>query len=409
MISLLARQVAPHLTVLNLILILPVGTARASALTEADAITLALARAEPAALDGAEVAEAEAEARAVPRLENPDVVVSRERVSGSLMTETEWRAAITQPIGLAGAQARQRRAAQAEAGAIGADVERRREQRIADVRTAYARCRAAEEREAVIAGQAQRLARAERAIGLKARAGDASGYDRRRIALESGSVAARAATAGGDTRAACIELALLTGTPDALAAEPLLAPSAPPAESAGALPRADLTAQQRRAEAARLSADAARRRQLPDLAVGVGYRRVEEAGLKADGAALSLGLSVPLFASGAAASRAAEARASAERAQTALLDASIRAERDAARARAHATARAAAIAQGTADEAERLIAIAEAGYQGGETGITELVDGLRAGSDARLEAIDHAERARLARIQLDFTLGGTPR
>jgi hypothetical protein len=54
-------------------------------------------------------------------------------------------------------------------------------------------------------------------------------------------------------------------------------------------------------------------------------------------------------------------------------------------------------------------AISEAAYQGGETGITELVDGIRAGSEARLGAIDHAERARLARIQLDLARGGPTR
>jgi cobalt-zinc-cadmium efflux system outer membrane protein len=400
-----ARPMAPRLAFLSLLLIAPTAMTRAAALREADAIALALARAEPAALDRAEVAEADAAAEAVPRLENPDIAVSRERVSGRLMTETEWRAGLTQPVGVAGAQSRARRAAVTEAEAMRAEVARRREQRVADVRTAYARCRAAEDRERVIAEQARRLGRVERAVALRASAGDASGYDRRRIALEAGSVAARQATAAGDTRVACIELALLTGRPDARAGEPLL-PAQPAVPSDPAV-RADLASQRLRAEAARLTADAARRRQVPDLAVGVGYRRVEEAGRQADGAALSLGVRLPLFSSGAAQRRAAEARASAAQAEILLLDAEIDAERKAAMARADATASAAAIAARAAVDAERITEISVAGYQGGETTITELVDGIRAGSEARLEAIDHAERARLARVQLELALGGT--
>ena len=66
-------------------------------------------------------------------------------------------------------------------------------------------------------------------------------------------------------------------------------------------------------------------------------------------------------------------------------------------ARAEASYEAARLAQGTAEDARRIADIADAAYQGGETGITELIDGYRAGAEARIAAIDLAERAIKAR------------
>ncbi len=50
------------------------------------------------------------------------------------------------------------------------------------------------------------------------------------------------------------------------------------------------------------------------------------------------------------------------------------------------------------DEIARRIAdIANAAYQGGESDITDLIDGYRAGAEAQIGAIDLAERALKAR------------
>jgi outer membrane protein TolC len=55
------------------------------------------------------------------------------------------------------------------------------------------------------------------------------------------------------------------------------------------------------------------------------------------------------------------------------------------------------LAQSSADDASRIADIADAAYQGGETDITDLIDGYRAGAEARTNAIDIAERALKAR------------
>jgi outer membrane protein, heavy metal efflux system len=368
-------------------------TAHAGPLSEAEALARADALTETAALDSATGDAARADAQAVRRFENPELHVARERVSGSLGTETEWSAEVTQPLGINGANGRLRAAAEAEAQAVDADIARRKAVRLSEVRKAYAECGAASERVAILAEQDKRLREVERIISLRERAGDAAGYDLRRVRLEARGVAAQKALADGEVRAACATLSRLTGEADARATEPLFAllrPARPVLEKGSA--RSDLEAQRYRVTASQAQADAARRQRLPDLAVGAGYKRLSEGGLSASGPTVSLGIRLPIF-SGSAASRAAEARKRAAEAELAISTSTIAAEREAAFARAEAAYDAALIAARTAEDARRIADIADAAYQGGETDITDLIDGYRAGTEARTNAIDLAERA----------------
>jgi outer membrane protein, heavy metal efflux system len=371
--------------------------AYAGPLTEAEALTRAAALPEIAALDSATGDAARADAQSVRRFENPELHVSRERVSGSLGTETEWSAEVTQPLGINGANGRLRAAAEAEAQAVDADIARRKAVRLAEVRKAYAECSAASERVAILIEQDGRLREVERIISLRARAGDAAGYDLRRVRLEARGVAAQKTLADGEVRAACATLSRLTGEADVRATDSLFALLRPArlALEAGS-GRSDLEAQRYRVTAAQAQADAARRQRLPDLAVGAGYKRLSEGGLSASGPTVSLGIRLPIF-SGSGAARAAEARKRAAEAELALSSAAIAADRDAAFARAEAAYDAAQIAGRTAEDARRVADIADAAYQGGETDITDLIDGYRAGAEARTNAIDLAERALKAR------------
>ena len=377
---------------------LTVQVANAGPLSEAEALARAAALPDTAALDTATGDAARADAQAVRRFENPELHVARERVSGSLGTETEWSAEVTQPLGINGANGRLRAAAEAEAQAVGADITRRKAMRIAEVRKAYAECGAASERVAILTEQDGRLREVERIIALRTRAGDAAGYDLRRVRLEARGVAAQKVLAGGEVRAACATLSRLTGETDARATEPLitlLRPTRPALETGSG--RSDLEAQRYRVTAAEAQADAARRQRLPDLAVGAGYKRRSEGGLSASGPTVSLGIRLPIF-NGSGVSRAAQARKRAAEAELALSTASVSADRYAALARAEAAYDAAQIAGRTADDARRIADIADAAYQGGETEITDLIDGYRAGAEARTNAIDLAERALKARV-----------
>jgi outer membrane protein, heavy metal efflux system len=371
--------------------------AYAGSLSEAEALARAAALPETAALDVATGDAARADAQAVRRFENPELHIARERVSGSLGTETEWTAEVTQPLGINGANGRLRAAAAAEVQAVDADIIRRKALRLAEVRKAYAECGAAAERVTILAEQDRRLLEVERIISLRAKAGDAAGYDLRRVRLEARGVAAQKTLADGELRAACATLSRLTGEADARATEPLFAllrPARPALEKGSG--RSDLEAQRYRVTAAQAQADAARRQRLPDLAVGAGYKRLSEGGLSAGGPTVSLGIRLPIF-SGGGASRAAESRKRAAEAELALSSAAIAADRDATFARAEAAYDAAQIAGRTAQDARRIADIADAAYQGGETDITDLIDGYRAGAEARSNAIDLAERALKAR------------
>lgn len=369
----------------------------AGPLSEAEALARAAALPETTALDMATGDAAKAEAQALRRFENPELHVGRERVSGSLGTETELTAEVTQPLGINGATGRLRAAALAEAQAVDADITRRKAVRAAEVRKAYAECGAATERFTILGEQDARLREVERIISLRARAGDAAGYDMRRVRIEARSVTAQKAIADGEVRATCATLSRLTGEPDARPNEPLFAllqPIRPALETAN--DRSDLQAQRYRVTAAEAQTDAARRQRIPDLAVGAGYKRISEGGLSASGPTISLGIKLPIF-SGNGASRAAEARKRAAEAELALSATTIAAERDAAFARADAAYEAARLAQNSAEDANRIADIADAAYQGGETDITDLIDGYRAGAEARTAAIDIAERALKAR------------
>jgi outer membrane protein, heavy metal efflux system len=369
----------------------------AGQLSEAEALSRAAALTETAVFDTATSDAAKADIQAVRRLENPELHLGRERVSGSLGTETEMTAEVNQPLGINGATGRLRAAAQAEAQAVDADITRRKAVRAAEVRKAYAECGAANERFTILTEQDARLREIERIISLRARVGDAAGYDLRRVRLEARTITAQKALADGEVRAACATLSRLTGEPDASPSEPLFAllqPARPSLETGN--DRSDLEAQRYRVTAAEAQADAARRQRIPDIAVGAGYKRISEGGLSASGPTISLGVKLPIF-SGSGASRAAEARKRAAQAELALASAIVAAERDAAFARADAAYEAARLAQSSAEDANRIADVADAAYQGGETDITDLIDGYRAGAEARTTAIDIAERALKAR------------
>lgn len=381
-------------------------SAIARPISEVEAIEAALAQADFAALGEAERAAAEARARAIPRFDNPKANISRESVSGSAGRETEWQAGILQPIDISGRRGSLRAAARAEFDAISAEVQRRRQERIAEVREAYTGCAAAAEEAAIAERFASRLKEAERIVTLRTRAGDTSGYDMRRLRVEARSAEAELRLAKGETVAECTALRRLTGMNEASPAVPLSSLLPPSPASAGmASARQDLIARQARVTAATAEVRAAQQGRIPEIDLGLGYKRIANEAGSAGGPAVSLGVSIPIFNNGGAAVTEARARQRVREAELALarraVDASIRV----AAARASAATAAAQEARGAADDAARLGTIAEAAYQGGETGVIELVDAYRTARDAELNIVDLTERAVRATITQSLAEG----
>ena len=392
-------------TLIILAMLVVAGPLAAQPLTESEAIERALAQPELAALGDANRAEAEARVSGIRRFDNPEVEVSRESVSGEGRDETEWRVGVVQPVDISGRRSRLRAAARAELGAVQSDTARRRQERIDQVRRAYASCAAAVEKVRITAGFVERLREAERIVSARAEAGDVAVYDLRRLRVEARTAEAQVALEEGEVRAACATLAALTGAAEArpTASLALLASALRPVPAATSRP--DLLAREQRLTAASEQVRAAERARLPDLAVGVGVLHVQSSGGSATGPAVSLGMRVPLFDGGGAAVAEARARLRAREAELALARREVNAAVAAAEARSAAALEAAARAQSAAEDARRLGPIAEAAYRGGEGGVVELVDAFRAARDAELEIVDHLERALLAHIELDLARG----
>lgn len=377
----------------------------AAPITETEAIDRALAQPEFTALGEANRDEAQARIAGIRRFDNPEASVSREQISGSGRSETEWQAGVTQPVDLSGARSALRAAARAEAGAVDADTARRRQERMAEVRRAFVGCAASTDKVRISSEFITRLREAERVVTARTRAGDTAGYDLRRLRVEARTAEAQGQLTAGEVAAECAVLSRLTGEPDARPAEPIAAialrasPTSPPET------RPDILAREQRVIAASQQVRAAQRARLPEIAVGLGYKRVTADEGSAGGPVVSLGARIPLFNNGGAAIAEARARQRAREAELGLARREAEAAVAVAEARTDAAIAAARAAQGAAGDAARLGPIAEAAYEGGESGVVELVDAYRTARDAELEIIDLLERAARARIDLELAQG----
>lgn len=377
----------------------------AAPITESEAVDRALAQPEFMAIGEANRDEAQARIAGIRRFDNPEASVSREQISGSGRSETEWQAGVTQPVDLSGARSALRAAARAEAGAVDAETARRRQERMAEVRRAFTGCAAATEKARISNGFVGRLREAERIVTARTRAGDTAGYDLRRLRVEARSAEAQGQLAAGEVAAECAALSRLTGDPDARPAEPISAIALRASPTSAPETRPDILAREQRVLAASQQVRAAQRARLPEIAVGLGYKRVTADEGSAGGPVVSLGARIPLFNNGGAVIAEARARQRAREAELGLARREAEAAVAVAEARTEAAIAAARAAQAAAGDAARLGPIAEAAYEGGESGVVELVDAYRTARDAELGIVELLERAARARIDLELAQG----
>lgn len=364
------------------------------------AIESALAREGIAARDAAIRAGANAEIDMIGPLENPNIEAQYEGGGG----ETEWQMRLVQPIDLSGRRGALRGAARAEAAAVHADIDRRRQLLVSEVRTALVECAAAIAERNIWKRYTAELTEAERVSSARAQAGDTAVYDVRRVRVEQHSAQAQLARANGEHAVRCAVLAALTGIEEPqvdLSAATQLDVAATPNE------RPDILAQKQRVLAASQRVSAARRARLPQIAVGVGLRRIDNGIDTAYGPALSLGVSLPIWNGGGAAVRREQALLAARENELLIARRQAEAEIQAAAARRSATREAAVTAADARDDAGRLGSIAEIAYQAGEIGVVELLDAYEAARDADLSIIALTLEAALAAIEYDLTTGRT--
>jgi outer membrane protein, heavy metal efflux system len=382
-------------------------------LTEQAAIAAALAQ--PAFRDAEQgrlvtAQSAVTEARLYP---NPQVALGYERLGAPGGHASESTAQISQTFDISGRRGLLQDAAGSRASAAERDRRDREQKLIGEVRRAFADALHRERSKDSAAAWLARLEEATTVVARLTRAGEASGYDRRRVEREMHLARAKLLTADADLARARENLAGLLGAPSGsfrLAGE--LDPPPPP-------PLADLQARLReRPDLASLAAQAeafdherlaAERRWIPDMTLGVGHKRTDETGRSENGVILSFSVPLPVFDRGQAGEQKARGQAM-----------TLRAERDLQLARAEGELRGlwrqaaqlheavVAFRTQTAAGSRELSRIAQASYRAGEGGILELLDAYRAELDATLTELDLALRARTARIELDALAGVHP-
>lgn len=243
-----------------LLLALPLAAWAQTPLTEAEAVRLGLARSDLSDLDRANVRMAEADALAAGQIPNPTLSYSRDRVGGSPDTvEQNWM--LSQTFDLSGKRKLRREAAERRIEVASAGNVTRRSEFAAEIRRAFYDVVFRQETLRATETWMQRFARVEGMVGKLARAGEASGYDRRRLARERQAAEARLATGRAEIDRSLASLAALIGTPQApLVSGELLPPPLPAIETAlGRLEqRADLRALSLAAQAGDLDGRAAK-------------------------------------------------------------------------------------------------------------------------------------------------------
>lgn len=382
-------------------------------LTEARAVQQALANPALADLRAGWTGAAKADGLERFAWQNPSLSYTREQLLGSQLAGEDY-VTISQTFDVSGRRtlARQasnerQRAAEHRATAVTVEL-------AAEVRRRFYDLLLAQQRERVLDAWKDQVQTYLATIAKRERAGDAAAYDRLRMERELTGIEARLA-AERVTRLGAWTLLHGLIDPDSTTA-PDTAPDTVPSLDGSLLPGSSPSAaevveatsstseaQARRAESRALELDRriSSRWWVPSPSLGVGYKGVEIPGGRAHGLVVSLGVPLPLLDRGRADRVRTEARARTLRAQAQLRTNEARTQSAALSQEVAMLIAAARTLQGEGSErSEAVIRAAEAGYRGGEIGVTELVDAYRSAAEAELLVLDLAMRARLAEIEL---------
>ncbi len=398
-----------HSLLLSL-LALPVWAQNAAplALTEAEAVRLALARADWLELERGSVQAAEADVQAAGQRPNPTLNYSRERMRGTADSVAQtWL--LSQDFDLAGRRALRSEAAQRRVQAVTSENEQHRLELADKVRRAYVDVLFSLSVIRATESWVTQFRQVEGLVEKQVRAGEASGFDRRRLARERQGAAAKLAEERASLSLARARLSAWVGDdPERPLAGGLMPPSLPSLDEALAQldQRPELRALAQHAEAADMEGRAARTGGIPDLTVGIGPKWSESAGTRDNGFVLEASIPLPVFDR----QQAGQRRFLAEAAR-------LRAEQRMARTRAVAEItglhrQAVALRQAAVDyragavtASPDLVKVAESAYRGGESNLLELLDAYRGALETEMTALELEKRAHEARIAYDLMTG----
>jgi outer membrane protein, heavy metal efflux system len=378
-------------------------------LTEQQAVLRVLQRSEIQAILSSPLEQSRADLLDTRLWPNPSLELSRQDVNRGVGDAREDSLWLRQAFDVSGGRRFRIGAAQARVAAAAAERDWRRRTLVADVRTRFHELLAHEQRvDATMRWRAQ-LERALDVVSARVEAGEASGYERLRLAREYDRAHAMMQITVSDRDRAWLRLAALLGETGTATAPPAPAGELLPERPGPLEPllaqldeRPDLRALTRDADAIGQDQAAAGRGWVPELELGVGRIGVNDHEGNDIGVLLSARIGLPFADRGQADRARADARLGGARAELAIALAHARAELAAAHGRSLALIDAAAgLARDDGNSAGELLAIGEAAYQGGELSLLELLDVYQSSYQQRIDILDLQQRAREARIELD--------
>lgn len=381
------------------------------ALTESAAVAGALSR--PAWMEGeaGRISLAEGVVTETGLMPNPVFAFSRDRLGMAGGDITERSVQVSQTFDLSGRRSLRIDAANQRLNAEKLDGRIRRLNTIAEARRIFAETLHRIQIQTALGLWLTRIENASNITAQLAKAGEVSGYDRRRIEREAQTARARLSVAQADTARSRERLAALTGKrPDEIVRlfGDLLPDSMPALDALQTQlrQRPDLESLLAQAEAYERERQAAQRGWVPDLTVGVGQKTLEEPTRSGSGAIVGVSFAIPLFDRGGAAQQRSLAKAQTIRSEHTLALTKAEAELRGAWHQADELRKAVlAYRQDVSNGSQNLSGIAETAYRAGEANLLELLDAYRTELDFSTTELDLALRARLAHIDLE-TLSG---
>lgn len=387
-------------------------------LTLEDARTAARRVSPDLAAARAAVDAAAARTRQAGALTNPTLSYGYEQTSAGGQRTSQSIAALEQPLELTGVRSARQDAARLRREAAEADLRAAEGQVDFEVTRAYALAQAADERMALADRAARAFDRAQRVTRERLVAGDVSGYEARRIRLETARYAALRVEAALARRTASVALAVLVGIPADSLVLPGLAPPEPPPSAAAALSRdsilalaarrrPELVAAERHAAAALADARAIGRERIPVPIASGGWKTERTAtGARLDGFVAGISLPLPFWDRRGGAVAAADADARRRAAEVEILRRRIvREAEEAYAALSAAEEEVARLAPALGAEAAAALRAAEAAYAEGEISLIEWLDAVRAYHEAESIFVTMRAELQVRRAALERATG----
>ncbi len=396
---------------ISMLTILLPAIGHAEALTEQQSLDLGLNQVDFVNLLQSRQANAQGQLLSNTTWANPEFKYSREELGD----ETETTYSLNQRLEISGSRGLRHDAAQANIDSTASGIAGERATRRATIREHFFNTLYYQKQQRVFTHWVDKFNKVEATMLKRERAGDVSGYDRRRISREKVSLLSEQRSNQASYQNSWQKLIGIIGvdkTNDFVDVSGELLPAALPplAPLLQDLPKhPSLMQLQHQAESARLSARAAGRSSIPDITIGIGQKQVEGPLIDESGLVLSASVPLPLFNRKQGEQLIAQSRARQTDSEYQLKLKRLQAELQGLWQQATQQADNARLFHDQSVHTSfELVRIAETAYRANEIGVLELVDAYRSALQAEQTALQLALDARMSRIELDkFTIGAS--